>query len=264
MKKLIPFIFVLSFIFSLYLSLSSPAVRAQTTGYGRVLKDNVYIYKNPEMAEQDKIFTLTLSYYVFIIDTGVSGDYYEVQYQDTANGYYALTGFVKKDSVTLWNSPSAPYYPVISAVFLKSSYIYQLAGGTSQILGMAVSGQNVKCYGSIYNESEDMYYYYLRSGTNFGYAAAQDLNVTLPAVHADPMPTPTPSPTQSPGPSQNNNPDTTKNPTGLFGGTGNDNTLQILLIAAICIPALIIVYLMFKPSKKTRYNFKKYYDDGDN
>lgn len=258
MKKFIPLIFIIMFSFSMFLSLNTNAL-AQETGYGRVLKDNVYIYRNPEMLESDIIFTLTVSYYVYILDINATGSCYMVEYQETQNipnGYIKIIGYVDKQSVTLWNSPSAPLFPAISAKLIKSSYVYELADNTSKRLVSAIINQNIKCYGSLYNEAEDRYYLYTHFGEEYGYVSAEVLDVTLPITHSDPMPTPIPSIT--PAPSAAIKPESSAN--GIFGDTDKDNSLQILLIAAICVPAVVIVYLMFKPSKKSR-RFKKYYDE---
>lgn len=258
MRKILPVLLIL-LIFSMPKCLSVSAY-AQTTGYGRVLKEGVCLYRNPGLEQPDIMFTLTVSYYVFILDINTAANCYEVEYQDNSNGYVKIIGYVNKQDVSLAESPAAPYYPVIAGRLIKNSFVYQTAGANSQILVSAMLNQNVKCYGSLYNEAEEKFYYYVKLGSEFGYIAGEAIDVTLPSQHPDPMPTAAPT-----APPQN---EATVKPitTGKqnFDLTKGDNTLQILLIAAICIPALIIVYLMFKPSKRSRRNYKRFYgEDGE-
>ena len=250
---------ILSLIFFAMTPFSSVKSLAQTPGIGRVLKDGVIIYLNPTLQDNDALFTLTKSYYVEIIDVNTTDDYYIVDYQKSENGYQGLIGYVKKTDITIWAAATVPYYPDISATAINNTFIYQEADASSQ--GKAViKNQSVKLYGSFYNEDEGVLYYFANFINNLGYIPAQMLNFTQPALHSDPMPTPTPTPTPVP---------TVKPPTNSADDlppiSGNkDSLLQIILISAICIPALIIVYLMFRPSKKIKRNYKKYYDDDEN
>lgn len=254
-------------------SFSPQKVRALpgNSAYGRALKDGIILYSDKNTGSDYALFELTKTYYVYIVDKDTPGDFYAVEYQTTDNGYAKIYGYVKKTDIAIWTETvSTPLYPYIYAAVsttsdlthTPSSATYTGSGQEPNTIGILHRNNQLICYGKIYNEAEDRYFYYVRRNVDqiaqTGYFAADNLSVTLPDAHPDPMPTPTPSPSPSLQPSSE----------GPGGGGGNiisggDDTLQILLIAAICVPALIVVYLMFKPSKGRRGRYKRYYDDED-
>jgi hypothetical protein len=266
MQKVIKMAFAALFaLFSLSLNLHSffTASAAPQSGYGRVLKDGVLLYRDTSFSESSALFSLTKSYYVYVLDVNTAENYYTVEYHTTGNGYVKLTDcFVKKTDLTVWNNPTPPYYPEISATLKSDTAIYPTPAISEDIVGYKFkNNQSFKLYGSIKNTAENSDYYFIMFynpdvGWRNGYIPAANLDVTLPSPHSDPMPTPTPTPT--PTPSVNS-----AQPSMPPISENKDSLIQILLIAAICIPALIIVYLMFRPSKKTGRNYKEYYDDDD-
>ncbi len=230
-------------------------------GYGRALKDGIVLYRDTTLSESAALFTLTKTYYVYIHDINTAENYYAVEYQQAANGYVNILGYVRKSDIKVWDSPNAPYYPDISATVINSTSLYTEPALSDTVMFIPKSSQVLKLYGSIFNEEENtLYYYVIMLGNRDGYIPAPMLDITLPAAHPDPMPTPTPTPTPTPSTS---NPNGSGNPEGGDNTGGKDSLLQILLIAAICIPALIIVYLMFRPSKKPSRGFRQYYPDDE-
>jgi hypothetical protein len=267
MQKVIRMAFAALFaLFSLSLNLHPffTVSAAPQSGYGRVLKDGVLLYRDTSFSESSALFSLVKSYYVYIPDINTAENYYRVEYQTTENGYVKLTDcFVKKTDLTIWNNPTPPYYPEISATLKSDTAIYPAPAISEDIVGYKFrNNQPLKLYGSIKNTSENSDYYFIMFynpdvGWRNGYIPAANLDVTLPSPHSDPMPTPTPTPTPTPSDSSSAQP--SASPTS----ENKDSLVQILLITAICIPALIIVYLMFRPAKKTGRNYKEYYDDDD-
>ncbi|MDD4003219.1 MAG: hypothetical protein PHE12_03400, partial [Clostridia bacterium] len=232
---------------------------APKAGFARVLEENVMLYRTPQLSEDKIFFTLPKTYYLKIIDLNVEGDCYQAEYQANENGYVNIIGYVKKEQVTVWDKqPGEPLYPEISAQALSYAPVYQNAA-ISEIKVNVFSGQTVKLYGSVYNAEEDILYFYVLYANYEGYVQASMFNITLPPNHSDPLPTPPPEDT--PPPEETASPTNSPNPSGTQDD--RDSLVQILLIAAICIPALIIVYLMFRPSKKTRRNYKDYYNSDE-
>lgn len=262
MKKAAILLFtVFSILISLF-PLSHSSHAASSTGYGRVLTDGVIFYRDNTLSTDSALFTLTKSYYVFIHDINTTENYYTVEYQQSGGGYLSIIGFVKKTDLKVWDAPSQPYYPEITATVLNGTALYRRPSLASEpILFISKGSQTLKLYGSIFNAAENaLYYYVIYYGFTEGYIPAAMLDVTAAPLHSDPMPTPTPTPT--PLPSQTAPTQSTPPVISIPGES--DSILQIILIAAICIPALIIVYLMFKPSKKANRSYRQYhYDDDD-
>ncbi len=260
MGKRIPlFIFALAVLLFVF----HPAAPAYCEGnkvYGRVLKHDALLYKNDTLAEEDVYFNLPYSYYVVILSHDSEKGCYQVEYQDFAEGYSKVVGYVKEDDLVVWENPTEPLYANIPATAVSAGYLHAGPDSSSQKLLLISHGQKLKIYGSYYSEKDDLVYYYVIFSSQYaGYVPATILDVTNPGLHPDPIPTPpptqppqTPHPSSSPG-GQNQEP---KPP------QGDDSLLQIILIAAICVPALIVVYLMFKPSRRVKYNLR-YYDEDD-
>lgn len=257
MKKIAAaLITILSVLLPLFYA--APVCGAAVAGYGRALNDGIVMYGDTSLTADSALFTLTKSYYVYIFDINTADSYYTVEYQQNFGGYQNITGFIKKSDIKVWQAPNAPYYPDISATVANSTNLYRRPDSSSDNLVFIPKGSQVlKLYGSLFNEEENaLYYFVIYFGGRDGYIPAANLDITLPAMHADPMPTPTPTPTPSPANSME-----TQKP--LILPEGRDNLVQILLIAAICIPALIIVYLMFRPSKKSAKKYRQYYSEDD-
>lgn len=228
--------------------------------YGRVLDDNVIFYSKNLSNEYTPLFCLAKSYYVLILDSTSSDEYYLCQCQDSTNNYKNIIGYVKKSDLTIWENPSSPYYPDITATVVNSTSLYDNPFDLNEKFYIP-QGNQYKVYGSLKNQDQELYYYIIIHNDLDGYIPAEMLDITAPVLHPDPMPTPTPTPTTQPTASPTINP--SNNINNLENTDSKDSLLQILLISAICIPALIIVYLMFKPAKRVNHNYKNYYDDED-
>ena len=75
-------------------------------GYARVTQENTYLYTQPEA--QSGLFILPQSYFVHI--TGISGEYYAVEYLAGTAGKTAVRGYCRADEVTPVDYiPQTPY-----------------------------------------------------------------------------------------------------------------------------------------------------------
>ena len=258
MGKRIPLL-IFAFVVLLFaLRPPAPAFCEGKKVYGRVLKDEALLYKNDTLAEEDVYFNLPYSYYVVILSHDSEKGYYQVEYQDFADGYSKIIGYVKEDDLVIWEDPTEPIYPIIPATADASGHMYSRPDNSSQKLLLISHDQKLKVYGSYYSEKDDLVYYYVIFSSQYaGYVPATILDIVNPGLHPDPIPTPPPTqPPQTPSPSAFPGGGNDEEP-----GQGDDSLLQIILIAAICVPALIVVYLMFKPSRR-KYNIR-YYDEDD-
>lgn len=268
----LPIIAIISLLIGLSVCIRPmPHVSAAEGSYARVLKDGAIFYLSRDNSPDSAVFELTNTYYIYITNLHLEGDYYPAEYYPTSDsGYSKLIGFVLKSDVTLWEEPpSAPYYPQIFAVAKsgapltnRPSLAEKLEDGSDNYQLTLMYTQALVCYGKITNQAENKAYYYVifgsqDSGTHMGYVPADKINVTLPEPHPDPLPK-EPEPPVTDIPTDPNGSPSPKNP----DTPAVDDKYQILLIVAICIPALFVVYLMFKPSgKKRRYNYYDDYDD---
>jgi hypothetical protein len=263
MKKTIAFLLLALSALSVPPLSGGASAYAETPAYARILKDNVYLYKNSSLLEADIVCELYRTYYVVVL--GESGGAYEVEYFGEADGYTTLTGWASKEELTAWADPTLPLFPNIDAMASDNILLYKSAAKSSAANGTVLEGQSVKCYGRVYNAAEGGYYFLVKIGAaRIGYLQAEYLNVTYPEPHPDPLPAP---PTASPEPPASLTPAPNATPPAagcaFLDGGENDTLLQIVLIAAICVPALLIVYLLFRPSKRGKRKYKNYnyYDD---
>jgi hypothetical protein len=255
MKKISALLFIVFALSAPFMRSSVARAYSPQPGYARILKDGVMLYKTSALNDNLIFFNLPRTYYIRIIDVNAEGECYEAEYQSNQNGYVNIVGFVRKSDVAIWQNSSQPLFPDISATALAFTYVYERPGASAVKVSIS-EGQTIKLYGSVNGEDDLLYYYVIRGGYE-GYVRADMLDINYPPPHPDPMPTPTPTPQPSPSVTA------TPAPAPQDGENGSENLVQILLISAICIPALIIVYLMFRPGKKIKRNYREYYDGED-
>ena len=193
----------------------------------RILADDVYLYRNALVSDENKMFLLTKSYYLIAYEIGDSL-FYEVEYQSTQDGYIPTMGYVLKSQVRSTPSDSSP------------------------VLACTTAGQSLLIYGFLPLE-DGTRYAFVRYGSKVGYIRAESLDIAAITPHPNPLPTPDP-PDVDPGGDETPGGDTTTDPdpepstdTPVF-----DTKMQIILIVAIVIPALFIAYLMFRPGRKNK------------
>ena len=113
-KRLPQYLFVFVILFFVMYP-QAPAYCAEDRVYGRVLKNDVLLYKDDSMSEENVYFTLPYSYYVVILNPDGEDDCYQVEYQEYSGGYSKIIGYVRKEDLTVWEDPSEPLYPSILA-----------------------------------------------------------------------------------------------------------------------------------------------------
>ena len=200
----------------------------------RVTSDDVYFYSSNAFKDSDRYFKLTKTY--FLIGTEITDGYFVRYKNDTP---LELRGYVKKSEVEVYKEQKPSLiYPEISAISQGILSFYACAGDTLPKFSERVT--NLECYGKItHNNKEYILVYY--AGTYYNglfYVNANDVSYIEPQIH--------PIPIKSADVDDNNNGDgeqsqNSDNPTNI------DEIIQIVIIAAIVLFALLVVYLMFKP-----------------
>lgn len=234
------------------LTLSSPASQpvlaliAPSAGYVRILEDGVAFYRNPSGQEEDLLFTLFKSYYLRVSESE-NEDYYLVELGS------GILGFVKKSAVTPVDILPDPVYPELYADSDYTLVLRTKPAADAPAEGYALSGQQLLLYGLLTAEDGTQYAYVDLMGEKFGYVPVEKLNLPEIPLHPDPLPQPP----------EEELPDSSE-PEGGSGTLNEDpptidGTMQLVLVLSILIPSVVVVILMFRPSKKVPKNYSKYY-----
>lgn len=252
MKKLLLLPVLLTALLSLPTAApeSAYAYRAE---YGqltvRILDDGVYLYRNALVSDENKMFLLTKSYYLIAYEIGDSL-FYEVEYQTAQDGYIPTMGYVLKSQVTVSEDTPDPIFPKITASAVTNEMVRSTPSDSAPVLACTAAGQNLLIYGFLTPEN-GIRYAFVRYGSKVGYIRAESLDIAAIEPHPNPLPVPNP-PEVDPGETEPSDEDPVTDPdsepsddTPVF-----DTKMQIILIVAIVIPALFIVYLMFRPARK--------------
>ncbi len=82
----------------------------KVTYYAKITNNNTYFYSNPISNDENKLFVIPTSYFVFLTEEA-NEDFYVAQYKD-------LYGYVKKEEVSVMDgTPKEPYANVNFTVF---------------------------------------------------------------------------------------------------------------------------------------------------
>ena len=253
MKKLMLLPLLLAIV--LFPAAAGRSVRAYSAEYGqltvRILADDVYLYRNAVVSDENKMFLLTKSYYLIAYEIG-DALFYEVEYQTTEEGYIPTIGYVLKSQVTLCEETPELISPRITATAVTNEMIRSLPSDSAPVLACTTTGQSVLIYGFLPLE-DGTRYAFVRYGSKVGYVRAESLNIPEIPMHPNPLPQPEPDPI--PDPDEGGDPNgggTTGEPEPDPDAPVFDTKMQIILIVAIVIPALFIAYLMFRPSRRSR------------
>lgn len=256
-------IFTIIFLLSLGLvAFASPimTVSATTTEYYTVVNEEVYFFNEDNKA----LFIIPKTYYLLKNGQPLTGDYYRAIY----NG---VDGKILKTSVTDATvlSIDEPYFTQTLSIASGKTFIlvHPTPSALAEELIYINNTTTTFEFLGLMNDSDTTKtdkWYYVRYNTNkYGYIIPSDTNntelLTTIAPHANSLVNPSPSPSVSPSP----NPNAPVEPT--------NNLLRVLLILGISVPAVIVVFLLFRPSHSKGANrrprdrdyYDDYYDDYD-
>ncbi len=234
----IALIFILPFI---YFCNSTPCF-AQTEAYYRISAENVLLYRTPTDSNSiDNVyFTLPTSYFVkFISDE--NEDFLKVQYLD-------FIGYVLKSDVTqVYSTPTTPYNTQSFSILATANpVIWSLPTTQSTYLGnIPFNAKEVIYFGSVSGEvaqnTENSIWYFCKfisfeQGILTGYIHSNlttNLTEFLPNTEIVEL-----------------EPSITTN--GQVIAPELQNSTSLLLILGLCIPALFLLILVFKPEKRKK------------
>ena len=200
----------------------------------RIEKENVLFYKSPPDTADNVVFTLEYTYFVRPLSS--SGAFFEVQLYENRNGFVKMTGYVRiADLEPYAKTPVPPLYPEVSLTVTASTTLKKTPSNSGEDIAAVFSGKTVMYYGRAVAPD----WYFVRADGDFGYLPASRLSPLSIPVHPVPLveepetpvvtdPVPDPEPPEK-----------------------DKFALEIVLILLICIPALIIVVLLFLPRKNT-------------
>lgn len=220
---------------------SAVPVSASEGEYLRVIGEDVGFFASAN--ETDLLFYLPHSYYVFAIRT--QGEYTYCRYQDDADYYLPVYGYVKtalfSSSSTLPQNP----YPKCTVDAVSTTVVYTDRGLTNGAC-YAFGGSDLRYYGKVTGYYGEVLYY-VALGDTCGYVRASAVQPPDFPLHEDPLPSPE-EPEIIPD-------DPQPTPDDKSDGEG----LKIAMIVALGVICLIVVYLLFRPEKTARP--QRYHED---
>ncbi len=225
---------------------------AETAACVRVVEDGVAFYRRADDSPDSIVFYLFKSYYLTVYDSA-HPDFYRTRYGDGENGLPSIVGYVKKNQVMPIDSAPAQLYPQYTAVLASDSSLLPTPDGSSAPV-FFFRGESFELLGTYPSGEQTLYYVYGEQEQCFGYFEQSRLE--LPELELHPIPLPVvvpPDPPPGDGDGQNGGGDNN-------GGKILDDKMQIILIVAILVPALVIVYMMFRPARKVQRDYSRYYD----
>lgn len=236
-------------------------VSAQEVTYGAVGTDSAYLYTQENLAESSKKFIIPKTYYVRILED--LGSCYYVSYMDGESNYYPITGYMKNSDL-LSAVPEKTPYGYVKKLAKKSIPTLYTAPDTASKVITAVLTDDVYFYG-IYATAQNTSWYFIKADKSFGYAKASEFEEFEITKHPDYKEPVVPPDTEN---GDNTNPDKNKDPEIVQNAS--DSALQIILIALICIPAVIVVFLLLSGNRNRKkrkkgdyppYDQDHYYDE---
>ncbi len=211
------------------------------TYYARVMYDNVFLYKSPLNIDDysNTFFILPRTYFVQLIDS--ENEFFKVKYLST-------TGYVKKENVqTIVGTPITPYLDNISfRIYSEQSRSLRTepteqAGSASLITYIPLYSRNLTYYGKIEGQSliddRTNIWYYCK------YTAEKDYYGYVYSDFCDQM---TKFSENTENVSYTTNPSFTETKPSKSLKMENNSTK--IIIAILCVPALIFVFMILKSS----------------
>ena len=231
----------------------SPAsARAETPAFCRAVTNTVILYKMPVSHYDYALFCVPYSYYLRIVDR--EGDFFLVEYQDNADGFPKIYGYVEESAVsTEYQTPTLPLYPKQSLSVIRSSYVYTQPARNAELLASVLKDQTVRLYGSFPSKDGEDLFYYIKFGQVMGYIPAEACSSPRETTHPDPILSPSVEPISDPSATSAVDDSPAKSV------SRGKETIEIVLIVAITLAVLVIVYTMFRPKKPE----SRFFDDDD-
>lgn len=243
--------FIISF-FQSTANINSCFAETKETYFAKVLASNVKLYRSTNGSEDvtNIFFVIPQSYFVEISYCS-NENYYNARYQD-------ITGYVKKQEVKCISGiPDTPFATASFRVFIPGGIDLRSSPSQSEGLNSVTKinflETNLKYYGSIDGEEAISYksttwYFckYIRGEEEiFGYvySAYCDLLTSIP-VNTEVV-----EYIEEPSFSINTSTNPSQEPIDAINSL--PTTTQIIIIVAVCLPCVVIIYLLFKPTKIT-------------
>lgn len=230
-------------------------VHAQAQDYFLVESEDLLFYNE----SNQPMFIIPKTYYVLKTGEQFQGNYYYVSYKN-------IDGRLLKSSVAAAQSLNvdSPFFSSTLQINSSESFIlvHNIPSSTASeklfFDDLAMNFEFIGIMPDTDSAKSDIWYYVRYNTDRYGYIhSTKTSNTTLATsitAHPNSLISPSPSPSISPSP----NPNAPVEPT--------NDMLRVLLILGISVPAVIIVFLLFRPSSKTsrrppRERSRDYYDD---
>lgn len=238
MKKFI--LFFTLFLFLLLINFPFLKATALEEKYLKITDDSTMFYINSSLLETDELFSIPQGYYVLVQKEHET--YYEVSYGENTNSTISLLGFVKK-STTLKENTEEDIFPCFLNFKITpkiDTKLYSKDDTNSTIKYAITTGQTLNYIGS--KNALDKVFYFVQMGNSFGYVESTAFDTLTLPPHKIPI--------EEPQEELDTSPDTT-----LYAKDTNDiaKAIKTGLIVLITIPAVIIVFIIFTPTKKKKY-----------
>lgn len=215
--------------------------------YAKIIKENVYFYSQPINNEFYKLFCVPRSYFVLLTDNAEDTQklFYKAKYLD-------LSGFIKKNDVLpIIGSPEEPFAQATFKTFSPHGLELRSSANTSfdnvlttvpflnenlTFYGKTSGEIMVPAFGGIWyyckftDENTESFYGYLYSGLCCDLTTISENQEVLPEYIGEVFPKEVET-----SPADNE--------------IKLNSELKIIIIICACLPCLLIIYLLFKPTK---------------
>lgn len=240
MKKLI----LLILLFIILLTTPIQTTFAKNENYARIILNNTYLYSTPNTNNDNMLFELPNSYFVQLISQ-YDETFYKVKYID-------LVGYVKISEVQpVSTTPTKPYLSDITFRVYSSDGIYirstpSTKNETTNIKGeVSILDENIIYYGKIDGEEcvknrGNIWYYCKYKNDNetvLGYIYAGYCDMLSEIIENDEVLT------------TSNNPFKTTQTAILNEQLKPSNSIKNVILILTTLPSLVLIYMLFKPSK---------------
>lgn len=232
----------------------SPLARELAFGenfYGRAETSTVGFYSSE--TDENPMFYIPLGYYVYI--TGETENFYYCEYAKSESSYIKKYGFVKKDEIYIDSDMALPLFPEITLTAIKDSNLYSKASKET-VVSSITSGQSAYFYG-LYQDGDTTLYYVKISG-DFGYVETSGFEQLVIPTHPKQLSYDTAGVVFPEDEIEAEiESDVASDAASETGDLQITFDLQIAMILCVAVPALAIIFYVFKPQSD---DVTKYFD----